>query len=106
MSEAAWEFEGGRLPRATLGPVIDKGPEKGLRHLRFECPKTEDHTFGWSILPVTEGDDAAESRARETNVWKIVVSEDGRLATTTPSIHYVDHFHSPFTTTFELVDEL
>lgn len=102
MPEAPWEFEGGRLPRAKLGPV----DERGLRNLRFECPKTEQHTFGWSIIPTTDGDDQAATAAHGRNVWRAVVSEDGKTVTTTPSIHYVDHFHSPFTTTFELVDEL
>lgn len=68
-------------------------------YLHFVVPP-----HGRQAIPVTEGDDQAATSATGRNVWKIAL--DGDRATVSPSIHFIDHFHSPNPVSFELVEEL
>lgn len=55
-------------------------------------------------IPVTWGDSDAATKQAGTNVWHIEVAGD--IATVSPSIHFINHYHSPNPVKFKLVKEL
>lgn len=42
----------------------------------------------------------------KTNIWQIRIHEDAGYVTVRPSIHFIDHFHSPNPVSFRLVEKL
>lgn len=63
-----------------------------------------DPTGNRAAIPVTRGDDMAESATQDRPVWHI--DTDGDRAIVTPSVHFVGFWHSPKPVSFLLVDEL
>lgn len=74
-----------------------------LGYLHFIDPNG-DRAVVWVSKTVPEGGDKIAGQ----NVWHIDVPDEtpGTLVTVTPSIHFIDYFHSPRPVQFRLVDAL
>ncbi len=70
--------------------------DEDLGFLHFQAPDGSK-----AVIWVTEG---PTCQRHGQNVWHVDVSGD--QVTVSPSIHFIDHFHSPNPVTFRLVDEL
>jgi hypothetical protein len=84
MSEISW-------PSEPLEARIKGG------YLHFYAPDGERAVVKLDTVFVNLGND---------DVWHAEFTEDKKFIKVTPSIHYVDHWHSPNPVVFKLVDEL
>lgn len=82
---------------ADLGVEADPNHAEG--HLHFIDPDGRR-----ASIPVTRGDHNAVTASSGGPVWGITVGD--ATAVTEPSVHFEGHWHSPYTTTWRLVDEL
>jgi hypothetical protein len=87
--------------------MLVKDPPRGLKsdvytisELWFLSPENGEHC----CIHVAEDVAPAGDVVNRTNLWHIQVSGD--TAVVRPSIHFIDHFHSPNPVQFRLVDAL
>lgn len=90
MAEVPWFTE---PPAAALR--WDEHDDEG--YLRFVGPDGDR-----AVIAVTHGPDRHDHELAR-NIWHIDVAGD--VATVSPSVHFVDHWHSPNPATFRLVDD-
>lgn len=90
MGEVAW-------PSTPMPAVLLwTGADRGAGYLHFIDPAGD-----YAVVPVTRGATYTD-KAAQRNVWHIE-DDGGELVTTTPSVHYVRKWHSPYTTTWRIV---
>jgi hypothetical protein len=95
--------DGGRVSEQTEVPWFDSPPDAHLAwperssegYLHFYGPDGER-----AVIPVTEG--PSREAPQRGPVWHIEVA-DG-VATVSPSVHFVGHWHSPNPVQFRLVE--
>ena len=93
MAEVAWPSD------EQVAVVHVDGQHADLMLLWFLSPET-----GLRVaVPVAYGNAADKTAKYKTNVWDITI--DGEVATVSPSIHFIGHFHSPNPVQFRLVDD-
>ena len=92
MTEIPWPTD--KLLPAKLMKVSSLRDDVWI--FRFKGP--DDHL---AHICVTQGQD---TQIGQTNVWHYDISGD--KITISPSIHFINHFHSPNPVTFQLVEEL
>lgn len=89
MAEVPWPDQ--PMPCVLLWPQ----DADGEGYLHFVAPDGD-----YAVIPVTRG--PTRNTQVRGPVWH--VDDDGHeIATTSPSVHFVDHWHSPYTTRWRII---